>query len=192
MLTAQVVVVTWQVAVFWPINHLWAQIVLNDDTFFAPDNASVDVFRVMWGKRAYRLLGLLGYIFMVWKHLGRHYCMTTLLLMSTSSSFLSTFISNLVTTRELLLFLLLLPGTMLILSAVALLFILCQINCTDYNCVLNAALLLCGYVSRSLSPLSSLNRIQILNLSLAANTVLTSVELAVESFDWHAMLSLST
>ena len=89
-----------------------------------------------------------------------------------SNLLLCTFISYLVTFWELLLFLLLdllllklvllLPRSMLIVSVVTLFFILCQLNCTYYNCVLYTAL--SGYVSISRQPIS-LKRIQILNLS---------------------------
>ena len=106
-----------------------------------------------------------------------------------SNLLLCTFISYLVTIWELLLLLklvLLLPRSMLIVSVVTLFFILCQLNCTYYNCVLYTAL--SGYVSISRQPIS-LKRIQILNLSclsrvfLMVATILTSIELAVEAFD---------
>ena len=125
-----------------------------DDSFFAPDCTRVDLLGILRGKRTYRLLGLLGHIFMMWWHLVRHYNMNVLF----SNWFMCTFISNLVTTRLLLLFLLLnllllklvllLPRGMLIISVVTLFFILSQLNCTYYNCVLSTSF--SSYVSRSL------------------------------------------
>ena len=164
-----------------------------NDSFFAPGSASVDVFRILRSECAYGLLGRLWHIFMMWRCLVRHDNMHILF----SNLLLCTFISYLVTNWELLLLklVLLLPRSMLIVSVVTLFFILCQLNCTYYNCVLYTAL--SGYVSISRQPIS-LKWIQILNLSclsrvfLMVATILTSIELAVEAFDWHAVLSLSS